>query len=269
MSGTSSCFGWPPLEARAIGRIIFAGERLTLFSDPVAADRALDLADLHLAAIDSPVYLGVRRAIAESRQELAAVRMPDRLAISSRIDGIQSLIPTLGFLADVPPEEESETSADEGWWSRFTDAMSGLVTVRRSTDGEAQRLTLEDRDLVRQRLWLQLEMARLALVRDDSETYVAALELASDGLNSWFDTSGGPGAQALETIESLAAERIQVEMPDISAPWKLLQTLRATAVPRSVAEPPAETVTEPVEEEPAAPEEDPADEAGEDGGEEG
>lgn len=246
-----------------------AGERLALFADPVAADRALDLADRHLAAIDSPVYLGVRGAIAESRQELSSIEMPDRLAISGRIDGVQTLIPSLVFLADMPAAEESGPDTDESWWGRFTDAMSGLVTVRRSTDGEAQRLTLEDRDLVRQRLWLQLEMVRLALVRDDAEAYGVALELASEGLSSGFDTSAGSGARALEAVEGLAAERILVEMPDISAPWKLLQALRATSVPRPVTEPVSVPVTEPADGEPAAPTEEPADEAGEDGGEEG
>ena len=36
-----------------------AVERLKLFSDPAAADRALEIADMNLAALNNPMYLGI------------------------------------------------------------------------------------------------------------------------------------------------------------------------------------------------------------------
>ncbi|MBT8056467.1 MAG: uroporphyrinogen-III C-methyltransferase, partial [Gammaproteobacteria bacterium] len=69
-----------------------ANERLKLFSDPEAADQALEVADMHLAALDSPMYLGVRQEIALARQSLDALEMPDYLEISRRMDKLQAAI---------------------------------------------------------------------------------------------------------------------------------------------------------------------------------
>jgi uroporphyrin-3 C-methyltransferase len=74
-----------------------ANERLKLFSDPVAADQALEVADTHLAALDNPMYLGVRQDIAVARRDLAAVDMPDYLEIARELDAVQEAIPSLSF----------------------------------------------------------------------------------------------------------------------------------------------------------------------------
>ena len=56
-----------------------ANERLQLFSDPLAADLALQAADVQIEALDDPMYLSVRQRIASSRQALAAVPRIDRV----------------------------------------------------------------------------------------------------------------------------------------------------------------------------------------------
>jgi len=63
-----------------------ANERLKLFLDPVAADQTLEVADMHLAALDNPIYLGVRQDIAAARRSLAAIDMPDYLQIANDLD---------------------------------------------------------------------------------------------------------------------------------------------------------------------------------------
>ncbi|MBT8059882.1 MAG: uroporphyrinogen-III C-methyltransferase, partial [Gammaproteobacteria bacterium] len=138
-----------------------ANERLRLFSDPVAADETLALADAHLAAIDDPIYLGVRQDIAAARRAIAALDLPDYFAIGSRLDDIQAVIPSLPFKSDSPEAGES-AAGDGGWWQKVKNVFSGLVTVRRSTELEREQLSLQDQDYVRQRLWLQVEIAHLA-----------------------------------------------------------------------------------------------------------
>ena len=60
---------------------------------------------------------------------------------------------------------------DAGWWESFKQTLSSLVTVRRRVPEDRSMLTLEDKDYLRQGLWLQLESARLALMRNDSAVY--------------------------------------------------------------------------------------------------
>ena len=208
-----------------------ANERLKLFSDPQAADQALEVADMHLAALDNPIYLGVRQEIAAARQALDALEMPDYLEIARRLDAVQSAIPALAFIDDESAPEQLAGEEEDGWLSKAGSAFSSLVTVRRSADADGQRLSLEDKDYVRQRLWLQLEIAHLSLMRRDQEAFHESLARVEETLTTWFDPSAASFNEVVAEIEGLRATGIEAEMPDITKPWSTLRMLRGTAPP--------------------------------------
>lgn len=218
-----------------------ANERLRLFSDPAAADQALEVADMHLAALDNPMYLGVRQEIAAARRDLAEVSLPPYLEIGRRLDAVQAAIPSLTFA-----EEESEAAASTGaepagddWWSKTKDSFSSLVTVRRTTGGEGQRLSLEDKDFIRQRAWLQVEIAHLALMRRDQQAFHDALDRVDETLEAWFAPGTEAFASVAAEVESLSSLQIDVEVPDITGPWSTLRLLRNNAPPAPRVEPQA------------------------------
>jgi uroporphyrin-3 C-methyltransferase len=200
-----------------------ANERLKLFHDPVAADETLELADMHLAAMDDPIFLGVRQDIAAARRALAAVDLPDYFAISSALDSVQESIAQLQFQGEEQPQSAAVEAAEEGWWAKLKGVFSGLVTVRRSTELEDQRISLEDRDYVRQRLWLQVEIAHLALMRRDQSSFGAAIDRVRQTLSVWFDPSSSAYSQVVAGLDELQATDIEAEIPDISKPWSTLQ----------------------------------------------
>lgn len=212
-----------------------ASERLQLFSDPVAADETLALADAHLAALDDPLYLGVRQDIAAARRAIAALDLPDTFAIGSQLDDMQAAIQGLPFKSDTP-ESGAETGEGDGWWQKVKNVFSGLVTVRRSTELERQKISLEDQDYVRQRAWLQVEIAHLALMRRDQEAFRQSLARLQETLTRWFDESSAAFASVAADLDELGAVNIEVEPPDISAPWSTLRQLRQMR-PRPAAEP--------------------------------
>jgi len=235
-----------------------ANERLKLFNDPVAADETLELADIHLAAMDDPIYLGVRQDIAVARRDLASLELPDFFAISNQLDSVQASIAGLPFRGqEAVPVETAEVG--EGWWDKLKGVFSGLVTVRRSTELEDQRISLEDKDYVRQRLWLQLEIAHLALMRRDQAAFGSSLARVRETVSTWFEESSDSYGNIMQQIGSLEAMNVQLVLPDISKPWSTLRQVRTlrtrpTAAPPPPAEDQAEPVaplTEPVEEEPA------------------
>lgn len=90
-----------------------ANERLKLFVDPVAADDALEVADMHLAALDSPMYLTVRQDIAAARRSLAAIDIPDYLQIANDLDAIQERVVSLPFHGEEPPATAQQPVEDE------------------------------------------------------------------------------------------------------------------------------------------------------------
>ncbi len=94
-----------------------------------------------------------------------------------------------GGKAALPMWIDYMRAALAGVEQRKIEPPSGLVTVRRSTDEENERISLEDRDYVRQRLWLQLEIAHLSLMRRDQEAFRQSLVRVEQTLSTWFEHS--------------------------------------------------------------------------------
>jgi uroporphyrin-3 C-methyltransferase len=214
-----------------------AGERIALFGDTDSADQALALADAQLEALDDPLYLPVRRRISESRSQLEQVPVPDVVQISGKIENLQSSITELPFPGEAPTEVLIEDQTDVGLWQKVKNSLKPLVTVRRRVD-ESQVLSLEDKDFLRQGLWLQLESARLALMRNDSTAWNLSLSRAKDSVSSRFDAGSRAVIGAMSDLEELEAINLDLQLPDVSAPWRQLRLLREGKVPEQPDTPP-------------------------------
>ena len=202
-----------------------AAERLAMFGDVRSADQALEIADAQLEALDDPLYLPVRQAIGRSRQALQDHPVLDLLQISARIAVLQSTIPALPFAGEKAPEPAAEIAVDAGLWQRIKNALAPLIKVRRRVD-EDMVVNLEDKDFLRQGLWLQLESARLALMRYDAAAWGWSLARAGDTLHHRFETNADPVRAAMAEVEQLGSIELVQQLPDISAPWSQLRLLR-------------------------------------------
>lgn len=264
MTAETSLAAKAPVQREGPGQLDLAGvgyllrlapERLALYHDVQSADDALAAADAQLAAMDNPMYIGLRQHIARARQALAEAELPNPVELSARLDAVQARLAGLGFSSEAAPrgddasagdtlsDPQSDPQADPGWWGRLRASLAGLVTVRRSTTGAESRLTLDDKDLLRQGLWLQIEGARLALMRHDQQAWDAALNRAGDVLDQWFDASSSDFQAARDEIAALSQVSVAPELPDISGPWAQLQVIREAR--RPAASNPAETERDP------------------------
>ncbi len=205
-----------------------ASQRLSLFSDPAAADLALLAADIQLEALNDPMFLSVRQRIATARQTLAALPVIDHVQLTAQVTDMQSNIPALPFRGEVEPQAraQAELPDDAGWWASFKHTMSSLVTVRRRVPEDQSLLSLEDKDYLRQGLWLQLESARLALMRNDASGWNGSLDRLSETVEQYFQGDSSGVQAMLRGITTLKQVNIAPRMPDISAPWAQLRQLR-------------------------------------------
>ena len=80
--------------------------------------------------------------------------------------------------------------------------------------------------------WLQLEVAQLALMRRDQQAFRTALQRVKQSLSKWFDTGDSKYQAAMRNLDDLAGLEIQVQVPDITAPWSTLRMLRSAPPPR-------------------------------------
>ena len=106
--------------------------------------------------------------------------------------------------------------------------FSNLVTVRRSTEEENEKISLQDTDYIRQRVWLQLEIAHLSLMRRDQQAFRTSLNRVQESLSAWFDSNDDSYQTVKQGIDGLLALEVQVAVPDITAPWSTLRLIRAS-----------------------------------------
>jgi len=203
-----------------------ANERLQLFADPAAADLALQAADVQIEALNDPMFLSVRQRIATARQALAQLPVIDRVQLAARITELQSKVSGLPFRGEVEAKPVDELPEDAGWWQSFKHTLSSLVTVRRRVPEDQSLLSLEDKDYLRQGLWLQFESARLALMRNDNDIYIGSLDRVNTTVEQFFQNGSSEVQALLLAIASLKQVNIAPEMPDISGPWTQLRQLR-------------------------------------------
>ena len=185
---------------------------------------------MHLAALDNPMYLGVRQDIAAARRDLMLVNIPDYTEITSHLDSFQEEVASLPFSEEDPVIKSTAVAIGEGWWEKVKGVFSNLVTVRRSTDEENKRISLQDKDYIRQRVWLQLEIAHLSLMQRDQAAFRTSLKRVQESLTTWFDTGDSAYQTVRQSVDDLMALEVQVNVPDITAPWSTLRLLRASQV---------------------------------------
>jgi len=203
-----------------------ANERLQLFSDPIAADLALQAADVQIEALNDPMFLSVRQRIATARQALATVPRVDRVQLSSQLTALQLKAAELPFRGETKAAPAPELPDDAGWWESFKQTLASLVTVRRRVPEDQTALSLDDKDYLRQGLWLQIESSRLALMRNDAQVYAGSLDRLNDTVAQFYYNGSSEVQAFLLEVATLKQITIAPVMPDISGPWTQLRQLR-------------------------------------------
>lgn len=228
-------------EARGPDRVVelagaeflvrMANERLQLFGDVRGALRALELAERQLARLDAPMLVAVRQDLAADLDALRRLRLPDPVGLEARLAGLQQQVPELSFPDPAAGEDNADVLSEEaGWWARLRQQLGQLVTVRRRVD-EAQVLTLQDQDLLRQSVWVRLEAARLALARLDDDAWGRNLEAAGEQLEQHFDRSAPQVSAMAGSLDELGQVSLDVPLPDIGATAERLAALQRPTAP--------------------------------------
>ena len=219
------------LLAEAEYYLQIANAQLQLANNPHLASLALGMADERVTQLSDPALTAVRRAISDELAALEVMKKPDlegaTLTLASLARVVESL-PLAGIATsdDAVVEDDTEQSGVDRAWDSVKDAMSGLVKV---TPPDEAKLTLASPDaeyFLRNNLALQLQSARLALLRGEQVIFEQTLDDTSALLNSYFDTSSAQVASALLTISEIRSSVFTASTPDISESLRLLRQYR-------------------------------------------
>ena len=118
--------------------------------------------------------------------------------------------------------DEEQSGVDRAWES-VKQAASGLVRVTPPDETAIPLLTPDAEYFLRTNLTLQLQVARLALLRGEQTVFEQSLSDADAWLRDYFDTDSAQVRGARATIEEIRGSMTVVTPPDISGSLQLLR----------------------------------------------
>lgn len=222
---------WLVSQAEYYARAANAQE--TLAGDPVGALAALQLADDHLRDTGDPRFATIRQRLSAEIASLRALPHIDREGIALKLSTLSAELPGLPRKVLAPDRfsgaAAAEVSEPGGWERLFAALREGLLRVIsiRRTDAPLMPLLDDEGFVVLVRgLELELQMARLAILRGDAVAFQTSVHNVTAGLQKYFDPKAPATAAALATLSELAATPMPKILPDISGSLTELRRVR-------------------------------------------
>lgn len=222
-----------------------ANAQLQLAGNPRLARLALQFADERLRSLGNPALTDVRRALARELRALEVMETPDIEGTTMRLGTLAETVGGLPIEENVtrPAGSQAPPVADAGPFDRamasLKRAFGDMVSVRRSDEEVRPLLSPEARYFLRANLALQMQTARLALLRGEAAVFDRTLADAERWLREYYDSDADAVQSTLAAIAAIRESYVSVEPPDITRSLRLLRQYRA----RNEAERPADNRT--------------------------
>lgn len=203
--------------------------QLQLAGNPHLATLALRLADERLLQLADPALTDVRRILADELQSLELLEKPDIEGTTLTLASLADVVDSLPLRQDVQAHS-TETSKPDAELSGVDRALASLrgavgdvVTIRRTDEAIRPLIAPEAIYFLRANLALQLQTARLALLRGEQAVFQQSLDDAVLWLEEYYDQQSTPVRSALQTIREIRDNSFVTAVPDISQSLRLLR----------------------------------------------
>lgn len=212
-----------------------ANAQLQLASNPDLASLALKLADERILQLADPGLTEVRRALSDELRALEIMDNPDTAGITLTLASLASAVDSLPLRQEVVVQESGSAGIDpdltgvDRAYASLKNALGGVVSVRRVDETMQPLIAPEAQYFLRANLALQLQAARLAVLRNEEAIFAQSLDDASAWLNEYYDSSNTAVQSTQQTIAEIRSNVFSVAMPDISRSLRLLRQFNALA----------------------------------------
>jgi uroporphyrin-3 C-methyltransferase len=214
-------FVWLLDQAEYFMRVANAQENLA--GDTAGALAALTIADEYLRDAADPRLAAVRKRVAGEIAALRAVPQVDVEGLVLKLGTLDDAVDRLPLRQTAPPRFNAAAAqtppASDGVdraLQALRRAFTAIVSVRRTNAPAATLLTEEAAGLLGRSVDLELQMARLALLRGEAAIFRDSLGRVRRDLEQYFDTGSAEGASALVLVDELARTPLPESLPDIS-----------------------------------------------------
>jgi len=223
------------LIAEAEYYLQIANAQLQLAGNPHLAALALGMADERIVQLADPALTEVRRAISDELAALDVMQKPDIEGVTLTLASLARVVDSLPLIhsANTEPDSEGELDPDlsgvDRAWASMKNAVSGLVKITSPEDGVTALMTPEAEYFLRTNLILQLQTARLALLRGEYSVFQQSIDDAADWLRQYFNAQSAQVSGALQTLDEIRSDVFTTTTPDISESLRLLRHFQALA----------------------------------------
>ena len=224
---------WQLAEADYLMRI--ANHRLSLAQDTSTALTALQQADEKLRDSGDLGLLPVREKLAEEISQLKAIKQTDITGTAAKLQSLSQQVSNLKVAGEALTvsrknnQEDADKPMGRSLDTLLADSWKGfreLMVIRKHDQPISAMMPPTQQYFLYQNLQLQLESARLALLRQEGILYNSSLDTAIDWLSSFFEVSDSTTQSMLATLKELKQVDIKPALPNISGSLMLLTQYR-------------------------------------------
>lgn len=218
---------WLTAEAEYYMQI--ANAQLQLAGNPHLARLALLQADDRIRQLANPALTNVRRVLADELQALEFINRPDIEGVTLTLASLANRVDSLPLQQQIntpeydDPEIESELSGMDRAMASLKSTVGDAFSYRRIDEEVRPLLSPESAYFLRTNLSLQLQIARLALLRGERAAFQLSLDDADKWLGEYYDADSAKVESARQTIADIRDSLFDIEMPDISESLRLLR----------------------------------------------
>lgn len=235
---------WLNAEAAYLMRL--ANYKVTVEHDTQTAVQLLQTIERLLADQLDPAARSALGSVANDREALQNVNVPDKLDLSRQIDVLLQKLDTISIAAareqiyqqgiETAQQQTSAVAQQQGWSAALIDLLRSIFVWRRSQPSELEFLAPDQETMIKQQIRLQFEQARMAVVQTNQQLFVQSLQQVEAGLTRHFVQESEAARELLAEVERLRAQQIEPQLPELSGSLVLIEQLQ-NPVPMMEAEP--------------------------------
>lgn len=207
--------------------------KLMLDNDIETAISLLKVADETLAKVSDAKIKPVRTAINQDLKQLLSVNNVDQNEVMQRLSQLANNIEELSALnVDFGQSGQDDKVSDDvmDWQQNLKKTansfLNNFVRITPRNKETAKALLAPNQDIyLRENIRLRLQIAILAVPRQQNELYKQSLETVAAWVRSYFDTNTEVAANFLKEIDELAEKSIYVDVPNQLNSLNLLDKL--------------------------------------------
>ena len=215
---------WKLAEAEYLVRL--ANQRLLMEKDIDGAEQLLVSADAILAEMKDPILFETRRALAKDIQALKSTRSFDLEgvylqldALSSQVNSLEQKEPSKLFSQAVSSDATNETvTPDDTSYAKaiaqdIWQTLRSLVVINYNNKPIKPLLPPTEYQQLITGIQLQVNVAQLALLKQESSVYQIALEHIANAVNEHFDIDSATVSGYLTSLTALQQVNVSPELP--------------------------------------------------------